>query len=96
MIKWIIGIVVVAAAGVALWWSGWLGGMPSPTATSTPQTTNQQVQTAPENGMSANNDASDTALLQDQAAIDAQLGELNKDQASVDSSLSDKPVQQSY
>ena len=96
MLKWIIGIVVIAIAAAALWWSGWLGKMtPSQTATSTPETTQQttpQAQ-APTNGMSASNDASDTAIVQDTAAIDAQMQGLTQDSASVDSSLNDKSVQ---
>lgn len=95
--KWFIGIVVIALAAAGLWWSGWLGKMiPSPTATSTPQsqtpTTTPQVQ-APLNGMSANEDASDAALIQDVAAIDAQMQAYTTDSAEVDSSLNDKSVQ---
>ncbi len=96
MLKWIIGIVVIALAAAALWWSGWLGKMtPTPAATTTPQTTEQQTPQAqaPTNGMSANNDASDAAITQDTAAIDAQMTGLTQDSGSIDSSLSDKSVQ---
>ena len=97
MTKWIIGIIVIILAAAALWWSGWLKmgstGPTSQTATSTPQT---QTAPQPENGMSATNDASNAALMQDAAAIDAQIQGLGTDSANVDSSLNDKPVSQSY
>jgi hypothetical protein len=97
MMKWIIGIVVVALAAAALWWSGWLGTMtPSqtPTTTNTATTTQQTPQAqAPTNGMSANTDASDAAIGQDAAAVDAQMQGLTTDSTQVDSSLSDKSVQ---
>jgi len=93
MLKWIIGIVVIALAVAALWWSGWLGKMtPSQNATSTPQTQTPEVQ-APTNGMSASNDASDAAIVQDTAAIDAQMTGLTQDSANIDTSLNDKSVQ---
>jgi len=94
MLKWIIGIVVIALAVAALWWSGWLGKItPSQTATSTPETSQTPQAQAPTNGMSASNDASDAAIAQDTTAIDAQLTGLTQDSASVDSSLNDKSVQ---
>jgi len=97
MAKCIIGIVVVALIGVGLWYSGALKTLMTPpapaqqTATTTPQT--QQAAAQPENGMSANNDASDAAITQDAAAVDAQMQGLNNDSANVDSSMSDKSVQ---
>ena len=101
MAKWIIGIIIVALLGGALWYSGMLGtfGMTaSQTPTSTPQlaTTTPQAVVKPENGMAAANDASDVALIQDTAAIDAQMKGLNDDNAKVDSSASDKQTTQSY
>ena len=96
MAKWIIGIVVLIIAAGALWWSGWLGGMtPSQTATSTPQTQPAPQAQAPQptNGMSADANSSDTAIIQDAAAIDAQMQGLTSDSSSVDSSLNDKSVQ---
>lgn len=98
MAKWIIGIIVVVLAAGALWYSGALGKlgmMPSQTATTTPAaaTTTQQAVAQPENGMSANNDASDTALSQDTAAVDAQMQGLTSDSANVDSSMSDQSTQ---
>lgn len=96
--KWIVAIVVIALAGAALWWSGWLGTiMPSntasQTATTTPDQTPQAQAPAPTNGMSDSNDASDGAVTQDTAAIDAQMQGLTQDSANVDSSLNDKSVQ---
>ena len=98
MLKWIIGIIVVVLAGVALWWSGWLGNLApsSQTTIQAPATTTPQAAAQPTNGMSASTDTSDTALTQDQAAIDVQMQGLTQDQASVDSSLNDQPVSQSY
>ena len=97
MAKWIIGIVVVVLAGVALWWSGWLGTQtPSQTATTTAQSAQPQAQAAPTNGMSTNTDTSDVGLAQDTAAVDSQMQGLNSDSASVDSSLNDKSVTQTY
>lgn len=93
MMKWIIGIVVIALAAAALWWSGWLGTMmPSQTATTTPQTAQPQAQ-APTNGMSDSSDTSDGAIAQDSAAVDAQIQGLTQDSAQIDSSISDKSVQ---
>ena len=104
MAKWIIGIIIVALLGGALWYSGALssigfGMKPSTTPTSTPQTATTTQQAAvpqPENGMAATNDASDAALAQDTAAVDAQMQGLTTDSANVDSSLSDKQTAQSY
>ena len=103
MAKWIIGIIIVILLGGAVWYSGVLnnlGMMPSATPTSTPQAATTTPQAAavpqPENGMAANNDASDAAITQDTAAIDAQMQGLSSDNANVDSSLSDKPTAQSY
>jgi len=99
MAKWIIGIIVVAIAAGGLWYSGVLGkyGMMASqtTATTTPAaaTTTAQAVAQPENGMSANNDASDAALTQDSAAIDAQMQGLSSDSANMDSSMNDKSVQ---
>jgi hypothetical protein len=97
MAKWIIGVVVVILVGAGLWYSGVLGTFMTPpapvqqTATTTPQT--QQAVAQPENGMSANNDASDAAITQDAAAVDAQMQGLSSDSANADSSLNDKSVQ---
>ena len=103
MAKWIIGIIIVALLGGALWYSGLLSNLnmgmtPSQTPTSTPEaaTTTQATVPQPENGMAATNDASDAAIVQDTAAVDAQMQGLTTDSASVDSSMNDQPVQQSY
>lgn len=99
MAKWIIGIIIVALLGGALWYSGVLKTLmtppapaPAQTATTTPQATIPQ----PENGMAATNDASDAALAQDTAAVDAQVQALTTDSTVVDGSLSDKQTTQSY
>ncbi|MDE1924746.1 MAG: hypothetical protein KGH79_01015 [Patescibacteria group bacterium] len=101
MAKWIIGIVVIIIAAAALWWSGWLGRItpsqaPSQTATTTSTGSEQATTQAPINGMSASNNASDAAVTQDTAAIDAQMQGLNSDSANVNSSMNDQAVTQSY
>lgn len=98
-LKWVIGVVIVAGAGWLLWWSGWLGNTQAP-APATTQTSSaagaNNVAVAPQNGMSNSSDTSDTALAQDSTAVDAQLKAFAQDSGSIDSSLSDKPVTQSY
>jgi hypothetical protein len=104
MAKWIIGIIIAALVIGGLWYSGFLSTMLTPPSattsptSSTQSTTTQQAaaQPQPENGMSANNDASDAALSQDTAAIDAQMQGLTTDTAQVNASATDQPVQQSY
>lgn len=94
--KWIIGIVCLAALAWLVWWSGWLTkpGSQAPTDTSTNQATTTAQDNTPINGMSANNDASDAAIAQDTAAIDAQLKAYATDSSDVDSSMNDKQVTQ--
>lgn len=100
MAKWIIGIIIVALLAGAAWYSGIFGNMhmmtPSQTTPTTAATTTTQAVAQPEDGMSATNDASDPAIAQDTAAIDAQMQGLSSDSANVDSSMNDQPVQQSY
>jgi len=100
MAKWIIGIIIVALLGGALWYSGLLKNMMTPSSPSTTAqetaTTTQQAVAQPENGMAATNDASDSAITQDTAAVDAQMQGLGTDSANVDSSLNDKQTPQSY
>lgn len=99
MTKWIIGLGILIIVGIALWWSGVIANfMPKPAetaqqATSTPQ---QQTQQPVSDLPTAGTDASDEALLQDSAAIDAQLTSLNSDSANIESSLNDKPVTQEF
>ncbi len=98
MAKWIIGIIVVGLVAGGLWYSGALaklGLMPSQTATTTQEaaTSTPQAVAQPENGMAANNDASDAALAQDSTAIDTQMQGLSSDSANVDSSMNDKSTQ---
>jgi uncharacterized iron-regulated membrane protein len=97
MAKWIIGIIVVALIAAGLYYSGVFGKLsmaPAAPATQTATTTQQTPQQPqPENGMAATNDASDAAITQDAAAVDAQMQGLSSDSANVDSSLNDKSVQ---
>lgn len=99
MAKWIIGIVVVIIIGAGLWYSGVLKNIPwmmpsaTPMATTTPAAAQPTAVAQPEDGMSANNDASDAAISQDTAAIDAQMQGLNSDSANVNSSMNDQSVQ---
>ena len=101
-LKWIIGLVVLVAIGAGLYFSGWLGNIKLPgqqtqttqqPATTTPTQTQQQpVSDLP----TQSNDASDAAIVQDSAAVDAQLTSLSSDSAGIDQSLNDKPVTQEY
>ncbi len=108
MFKFIITIVVLLVVAGALWFTGllsqWVPSIPtysslmSPSvATTTPQTTNTQQAQAPVNDLpTATNDASDAALVQDSASIDAQMSNLQTDSANAQSSTNDKPVTQEY
>ncbi len=101
MTKWIIGLGLLVIVGVGLWWSGVIAnlmpGQPAPEqqATTTPQQTQQQQQ--PTSDLpTGRSDTSDTALLQDSAAIDAQITSIGSDSSSIDSSMNDKAVTQEY
>lgn len=99
MMKWILGVVVLVIAGVALWWSGWLGNIGMATPQTQTQPTDQQTaqNTQPQSDLpTASNDASDGALVQDLAAVDLQMQNLTNDSANIDQSLNDKPVAQDY
>lgn len=102
MMKWIIGLLVVVAAGAALWWSGWLGVFGT-TPTPVPQdqqaaaAPTQQATPTPQNDLpTALSDASDAALAQDWVAINIQLQKLSSDGATIDQSLNDKPGAQAF
>lgn len=91
-IKWVLVLVVVAGAGWLVWQSGWLSSVPQQapiTATTTPPVVNT-------NGMSPAEDTSDAGLMQDAAAVDAQMKALEGDAVNVESSLNDKPGSQDY
>lgn len=99
MTKWIIAIGVLIIAGVGLWWSGVLSTwMPKPApavqqqATTTPQQTTQPVSDLPTSG----GDNSDAALVQDSAAVDAQIKSLGSDSSNIDSGMNDKPINQEF
>ena len=100
MMKWIIGLVVLVILGAGLWWSGILnnyfstGVAPTPQeqATTTPQQTQQPVSDLP----TQQNDASDAAVVQDSAAVDAQMQALQSDNTAADQSLNDKPTAQEF
>lgn len=90
---------VLAIAGAALWWSGWLGNVAAPTPQAQTQPTDQQTaqNTQPKSDLpTASNDTSNGALLQDTAAADLQIQNLTNDSANIDQSLNDKPVAQDY
>lgn len=95
-VRWVIAIIIVAALAWLVWWSGWLTNkngsavIPAQNATST----QAAAQPEPINGMSASNDASDAAIVQDTAAIDAQISAYTTDTSDVDSSMNDKQVTQ--
>lgn len=109
MFKLLITIVVIAAIAGGLWYTGWLSKIlpmipmmhsqapaPEQAATTTSQTPVAQAP-APVNDLpTAANDASDQALVQDTAAIDAQMQGLGSDNTSSSGSLNDKPVSQEY
>lgn len=100
--KWLLGIIVIAAVVAGLWWSGALVKLQTLVMPGTPPVAQQATTTpaaqpqAPLNGMSANNDASDAGIAQDTVAIDTQLQGLGSDSSSVDQSMNDKAVTQSY
>ncbi len=92
-VKWGVAVIVVAALAWLLWWSGWLTNKQNGLTTGNQNATSTQ-ETAPINGMSASNDASDGAISQDTAAIDAQLSAYTTDTSDVDSSMNDKQISQ--
>lgn len=101
MTKWIIGIGILVIAGVGLWWGGVIDSfMPKPEsnqqATTTPQQTSQQTQQPVSDLPTSGSDTSDAALVQDSAAVDAQIQSLSNDSSNIDSSLNDKPVSQEF
>lgn len=94
-VKWGVAVVVLAALAWLLWWSGWLTNKQTDlSAAARNATTTPATQQQPLNGMSASNDASDAAIAQDTAAIDAQISAYATDNSNVDSSLNDKQVSQ--
>lgn len=108
MFKVLIGLIVIAAATGALWYTGllskWVPSIPtyasliSPrsTATTTPETADTQTQ-QPQNDLpTAANDASDDAIIKDEASIDAQMSALSSDNTAAQNSTSDTPVTQEY
>ncbi|TSC69686.1 MAG: hypothetical protein G01um101456_38 [Parcubacteria group bacterium Gr01-1014_56] len=101
MTKWIIGLGIAALIGVGLWWSGVFASLmsqvasgPQEQATTTPQTAQN---TTPVNDLpTGSSDGSDAAIVQDSAAVDAQLSALSSDSANIDNSINDKPVSQEF
>lgn len=93
--KWIVALVIIVLIGGGAWW--YLRGTPSPqTATTQQQATTTAQTPPPTDGMSAANDASDAAIEQDTAAVDAQMQGLSTDSANVNSSLNDQPGSVTY
>jgi phosphoribosylcarboxyaminoimidazole (NCAIR) mutase len=99
LLKVLVVVVIIAGIGLAAYLGGYIQlGAKKPVAeqpVQTATTTAQQID-QPIAGMSATNDASDAALLQDVGAIDTQIQELTKDSTSLDTSFTDKPVTQAY
>lgn len=109
MFKFIIAIVVLLAALGGLWYTGWLSKIipmiPSmkaapaaqaPAATTTPVVAKEEPPAPVSDLPTADNDASDQALVQDMAAIDVQIKGLGTDTADSASSINDKQVTQEY
>lgn len=69
--KWVLGIIIIAALAI-LWWSGYLGS----SAPATPGD-GQSAAVMNSSPQSNNADISDSVLLQDIAAVDAQLKAVN-------------------
>ncbi len=88
-------ILVLVLLVIGAWYTGLFSAfMPQAeeTATTTPQVAQQPQNDLP-TGMG---DTSDSAILQDSAAVDAQIQALASDSAGIDESLNDKPVTQEY
>ena len=99
MTKWIIGLGIVVIVGIGLWWSGVFSSlMPTTAPEEKAKDTQQSAQTpAPVSDLpTQTSDSSDAAIVQDSAAVDAQLSSLSGDSANIDSSLNDKPVSQEF
>ncbi|MBC7836783.1 hypothetical protein H7X87_03335 [Acetobacteraceae bacterium] len=97
------GIIIAAVVagllllGGLLWMMGVFNQFMPKEAMQTATTTQQQQVQQPTNDLpTASNDASDSAIAQDSAAIDAEMGSLSSDSASMDQSLNDQPVSQEY
>ena len=92
-------LIIIAGLGWVVWWSGWIKPtlhQEAPAPQTTPVATTTPPTAAEINGMSPKSDTSDTAIVQDAAAIDGQMQSLTADTASIDASFNDKPVSQSY
>lgn len=104
MVKFLIIVIILAAAVGGLWYTGWLtkltamvGLTQAPAqqmATTTPQTNEQPV--AKNDLPTSQSDASDAALAQDAAAIDVQMQAMASDSTDTSAGLNDKPVTQEY
>jgi len=95
--KWLIGLLVIAAiaAGVSFK-MGWLK-LPTTTTTTQPTATTTPQQAEVQSGLpTAQSDTTDSAIAQDSAAIDAEIQAMAQDSTAVDSSLNDKPTTQSF
>jgi hypothetical protein len=91
--KWLAGILVLLVLAVGgAWYFGFLDAFLAPPPAPAPQVSAPQSQS----GLpTADTDASDAALSQDSAAIDAQLNALVQHEAEVDVLLADKPLSNS-
>jgi uncharacterized iron-regulated membrane protein len=108
MFKFFVSLFMLLLVAGGLWWSGYLSKwvpsiptyqslMSSKTATTTPIVPVTQQQQAPQSDLpTAANDASDQALVQDTAALDAEINAFATDNANAQNTLTDKPVTQEY
>jgi len=109
MFKFLVVIVVLVVAAGALWYTGllsqWVPSIPTVASLTAPKTSTttpevpaqqQQQQQAVNDLPTDTTDASDAALVKDEAAIDAQMTALNTDSANAQASTNDKAVTQEY
>ncbi len=100
VITWIIVLLVVAALGAGLWWSGfidpWLAQLGlTPAEEEVTEVGNEtERQTQPQSELTTGANTSDQALGQDAAALDAQMEAYGQASSDLDSSLNDQPVVQ--
>jgi cytoskeletal protein RodZ len=94
--KWIFAIIIIVAAGLALWKSGWLnlGSTPAPAPAQTQATSTPQAQAPQSDLPTASTDTSDAAITEDTAAIDVQMQGLTTDTSAVTASMNDKQITQ--
>ncbi len=95
--KTVFALIIIIAAGAALWWSGWLNTIGFPVqqpAQNTNATTTPEQQTPVNDLPTAADDTSDQALGRDVASLDVQVQAANNDTAQIDQGLNDTPIAQ--